>query len=121
LIEERKESAAELARLQENLIESNEDQLNGQPPVKRKYLEAEMDSTYIANKDPEDDTLNSISNPCKSAKHQLEQSIERFKEDIECKNVQITEIQQMILEGDQGIFISFYFKFFHMNFFINHL
>ena len=105
LIEERKESAAELARLQEKLNELNEDHSCGQPAVKRKYLGSEMDSTYIANKDPEEDNLNSISSPFKSSRHQLEQRIERIKEDIECKNVQITEIQQMVLEGDQGLFL----------------
>ena len=52
-----------------------------------------------------EDNLNSISSPFKSSRHQLEQRIERIKEDIECKNVQITEIQQMVLEGDQGLFL----------------
>jgi kinesin family protein 4/21/27 len=118
LIEERKESAAELARLQEKLNEINDDQSSGQPAVKRKYLGAEMDSTYIANKDFDEDALNSMASPCKSSKHQLELRIERIKEDIECKNVQITEIQQMVLEGDQGIFINIHlFLMFYNNYF----
>lgn len=91
LIEERKESAAELARLEEKLNELHDE--NG-PSRKRKFFKNnEFDVTYKQGDNADDDEMSRAT---------LESRIERIKEDIECKTVQINEIQQTVIEGDQG-------------------
>lgn len=101
LLAERKETAAELAKLQEELnAKFNSSNDESMPPpaslsIKRKF---DNDATYIAGSasscglEDEETQLNRL---------QLEQRIERIKEDIEMKSVQINEIQQMVIEGDQ--------------------
>ena len=101
LIAERKETAAELAKLQDELAKMEQETKTSQsmPPPKRKF---DIDATYIAgsgggggnntNLEDEETELQRL---------QIEQRIERIKEDIECKNLQINEIQQMVIEGDQ--------------------
>jgi len=96
LIAERKETAAELAKLQDDLARMEQEAKNQcMPPPKRKF---DIDATYIAgsssnnNLEDEETELHRL---------QTEQRIERIKEDIECKNLQINEIQQMVIEGDQ--------------------
>lgn len=90
LIEERKESAAELARLEEKLTtmhEAGESDMDGesrQPAMKRKF--AATDNAFDSDED----------------RAHLRARIDRLKEDIECKSIQINDIQQMVLEGDQG-------------------
>ena len=99
LIEERKETAAELARLQDKLGEYAGIDEQGVQAVKRKYLNVDMDSTYCKpHLDIDEDCQAS---PSKMSRHQLQQRIERIKEEIECKNIQINDIQQMVIEGDQ--------------------
>lgn len=81
LIEERKESAAELKRLQEKLQEL-EDFANEEPGTKRKQISNFSDEEF-------------------ESPIQLEEKIERLKEDIEGKSLQINEIQQMVIDGEQ--------------------
>jgi hypothetical protein len=105
LIDERKECAAELAKLNEKIKELNtENPLMG-PLVKRKNQESDagntpgcMDSTYSVrpaiaiHKDDDEAQMN---------KAHIQQRIERVPEEIESKNVQISEIQLMVIEGDR--------------------
>jgi kinesin family protein 4/21/27 len=99
LIEERKESAAELTKLEEKLNEIDDELTN---PPKNKERKFEMDSTYIAGANTPNDIDLCDEEALVRDRQELEQRIERLKEDIECKNVQINEIQQMVIEGDQG-------------------
>jgi kinesin family protein 4/21/27 len=100
LLAERKETAAELAKLQEELNKFDELMPPPKQPSKRKF---DTDTTYIAGSS----VGSSISSNCleddenQLNRLQLEQRIERIKEDIEMKSVQINEIQQMVIEGDQ--------------------
>ncbi len=96
LIEERKESAAELARLEEKMNELDDE--NG-PSRKRKFKN-EFDMGYKQSDNADDEEM---------SRSTLESRIERIKEDIECKTVQINEIQQTVIEGDQGETSSCYF------------
>lgn len=89
LLEERKESAMELNRLEEK-VASLKDTDEMKPPAAKqpkKYY-------YHNNEEKEPDDEESVL--------QLENKIERLKEEIECKSNQINEIQQMVLDGDQG-------------------
>ena len=100
LMDERKESGAELITLTEKLENLNENASSNihPPPVKqRKQTNVDMDSTYIASTCDEEDT-----DGMKKNRNELEKRIERIKEEIEMKNVQINEIQSMVIEGDQG-------------------
>ena len=54
-----------------------------------------MDSTYVASTCDEEESDEN------KKRVELERRIERIKEEIEMKNVQINEIQQMVIEGDQ--------------------
>jgi kinesin family member 4 len=118
LIDERKECAVELARLNDKLTELNTENplMPLVPLAKRKNLESDagntpgcMDSTYIArpaiatNMDDDEAHIN---------KAHIQQRIERIAEEIEGKNVQINEIQQMVIEGDAGNKKSFHFDYF---------
>ena len=94
LIAERKETAAELAKLQEELTRMDQED-KSMPPPKRKF---DIDATYIAGAN---DANNTDDQESQLQRLQLEQQIERIKEDIECKNIQINEVQQMVIEGDQ--------------------
>ncbi len=96
LIQERRESAAELAQLKKELSDINED-YGASSSKRNKTVHHNMDSTYVASRD--DDYISDAKSALKS---EIEQKIERTEEDIECKNVQINEIQQMVIEGDQG-------------------
>lgn len=108
LIEERKESSADLITLTEKLEQLNENVGKSgsmYPPIKqRKHGNADMDSTYITSTCDEED-----SEEVKKNRNELEKRIERIKEEIEMKNVQINEIQSMVIEGDQGLFFFYNF------------
>lgn len=94
LMDERKESAAELARLEEKLavladLSDSDQGTDGEtrhPAHKRKFGAA---AAAAAVDDEFEDRA------------QLRARIERLREDIECKSIQINDIQQMVLEGDQ--------------------
>ena len=90
LIEERKDTAAELQRLTAELAQVSDDE-DAAPPKRKMFKEEDNGAT------PTDEESSG------SAKKQIQTRIERLKEDIECKNVQINEIQQMVIEGDQGL------------------
>jgi hypothetical protein len=100
LIEERKESALELAKCEEKLAldaggSNDEDAAEcdeGPPACKRRYLHCD------GGDNSQDDEQE---NAGKSGRARLAARIARIKEDIECKSIQINDIQQMILEGDQ--------------------
>jgi kinesin family member 4 len=99
LLAERKETAAELAKLQEELNKFDELMPPPQQPSKRKF---DTDTTYIAGSSVGNSSSNCVDDEENQLnKLQLEQRIERIKEDIEMKSVQINEIQQMVIEGDQ--------------------
>ena len=117
LIEERKEAASELARLQEKHDETEHDTPLGSTAIggssKRKFAAAgfdnngpsAMDTTYTTSSSSADTAL--VSSPSQPpARLALQQRIERIKEDIECKSVQINEIQTMVIEGDQGAILT---------------
>jgi len=92
LIEERKESAAELVILGERLDALCERESGGAAAKQRRV---DMDSTYVASTcDEEED------GEAKKRRGELERQIERTKEEIEMKNVQINELQSMVIEGD---------------------
>lgn len=55
-----------------------------------------LDATYFAR--PNDPGNNEMSEEVR----ELKNKIDGIKCDIECKNTQINEIQQMVIEGDQG-------------------
>jgi hypothetical protein len=95
MLDERKEAASELARLTKELYDL-EDEISR--PVMKRPRAVGLDSTYIAgaNNDAEEDQEKV------QARLDLEDRIERLKEDIECKNIQINEAQQTVIEGDQG-------------------
>lgn len=108
LIEARKESAAELARLTERFNEMVDDDDFCKPTSSKLPKYTDMDATYVAGSR----FTPSISTPSMSndqsdeyeinqlTRGQIEQRIIRLKEDIECKNIQITEAQQTVIEGD---------------------
>ena len=102
LIEERKESGAELTKLAEKLEEMKSEEM-GVGPAKRNKVSYDMDATYIAGSRA--DSAHASANEEEggsSGRVKLEQQIERLREEIECKSVQINEIQQMVIEGDLG-------------------
>lgn len=94
LTEERKESAAELARLEDKLasMADDSDMSIEAPAAKRNrlYSRATDGSENESESAPE-------------TRSQLKVRVERLREDIECKSIQINDIQQMVLEGDQGL------------------
>ncbi len=91
LIEERKESGAELVCLTDKLEALGERECGGNAKQRR----VDMDSTYMASTCDEED-----GGEVKIRKEKLEKQIERVKEEIEMKNVQINELQSMVIEGD---------------------
>ena len=98
LIQERRESAAELAQLTKELADMGDECGASASKRNKPSIQHSMDSTYVASKEErgnEDDAKSSY-------RSELEEKIVRIEEDIECKNVQINEIQQMVIEGDQG-------------------
>ena len=102
LIEERKELAGELTKLQEKHKDLQSNSNEDEPPNKLNKR-GEMDTTYFAR--PNNVTMIESNEEIKD----LKAKIDAIKCDIECKNTQINDIQQMVIEGDQGI--SFiYFK-----------
>jgi kinesin family protein 4/21/27 len=102
LIEERKESGAELTKLAEKLEEMKSEEMGGGgAPAKRNKPSYDMDATYIAGSRAVEASANEEEGGS-SGRAKLEQQIERLREEIECKNVQINEIQQMVIEGDLG-------------------
>lgn len=86
LLEERKENAADLARLTDKLNRLNEAE-NSMSRNKRKYTENDTEEGEDNNE---------------SSKTELMQRIQRLNEEIECKSLQINEIQQMVIDGEQG-------------------
>ena len=121
LIEERKETAAELNKLTDKLNKefgsapmSDDASLMPPPPVpaKRRFLGGDMDSTYRAY--PSADSVGASGEETES-RGQLEQKIQQLKEEIECKTIQINDIQQMVIEGDQGK-LSLFCPSFHGSF-----
>ena len=98
LIEERKDTAAELHRLTAELAQISDDE-DAAPPKRKLFKEEDNGAT------PTHEETSG------SAKKQIQTRIERLKEDIECKNIQIKQIQQMLIEGDQG-FSTLKFRFF---------
>ena len=112
LIDERKESAAELAKLTEKLTKeygssSSDDASSMMPPPpapaakrSRFLASSDMDTTYIAYPSASGDST--CTGEEVESRGQLEQKIEQLKEEIECKTIQINDIQQMVIEGDQG-------------------
>lgn len=104
LIEERKESSIELIQLTEKLDRYGQE--NDVPYKQRKLGNVELDSTYVASTADEED-----SEERKKKRDELAKRIERTKEEIEMKNVQINELQAMVIEGDAGQG-SYNFRFF---------
>ncbi len=101
LLEERKETAAELTKLQDRLTDIG---VAEEPPSKQRKC-VDMDSTYVTSncsKELDEEAGATGNSPSKMNRIQLVQRIERIKEEIECKNVQINELQQMVIEADQG-------------------
>ena len=109
MYEERKEAATELARLNKELQDLDNDLFAAQPAFKRQRHPSQVvdfDSTYIAgandsgaistNAGPDEDPEK------ENIRAELKLKIERLTEDIECMNVQIREAQQTVMEGDQG-------------------
>ncbi len=101
LIEERKELAVELARLQSKHKSLDPHCQEASPPSKvmKREISYDLDTTYVAN---------NSGGPCDGTEANedsvsyLRQRIQHIKNEIECKNTQINEIQQMVIEGDQG-------------------
>jgi hypothetical protein len=106
MLDERKEAASELAKLTKELADMDDLDMS-QPLAKRPRAPQtfSLDSTYIAG-------AASAVSPAKyeedeskvQARLELEDRICRLNEDIECKNIQINEAQQTVIEGDQGMF-----------------
>ncbi len=102
MLDERKEAASELARLTKELSEMDDEILHHQPLMKRPRAIG-LDSTYIAGAASNDLTSNATEDEeMEKARHELEERIYRLKDDIDCKNIQINEAQQTVIEGDQG-------------------
>ena len=94
LIQERREAAAELQAVKREYEEYAEDCGGTTYGTKRSKVVLSMDATYVSNnKDEESESR-------KLYKSELDLKIKRIEDDIECKNVQINEIQQMMLESD---------------------
>ena len=94
LINERREAAAELEALKAEFDSLNGDETLGTSySAKRSKINYNMDSTYVSGKEEESENN-------KAGKQELEKKIKRIEDDIECKNVQINEIQQMVIESD---------------------
>jgi kinesin family protein 4/21/27 len=104
LIQERRDSAAELEALKREFVEEyvdddedvkNDDAANSTKSSSRpKRNRFNMDATYVQQQ-------NGIANEERAElKRELEQKIKRVEDDIECKNLQINEIQQMVIEND---------------------
>lgn len=91
LIDERKESAAELARLEDKLASMSE------TATGESDLESGVDSRHPAVKRK----LNTQQHDDEDDRTQMRARVDRLREDIECKSIQINDIQQMVLEGDQ--------------------
>lgn len=101
LIEERKEANSELTRLNKernDLIELNNN-IAKQSNNKRKLVD--MDCTYVAGGPaaPSNDDQEEVER--NNAIADLDSRILRLEEEIECKSIQITEIQQTVIDGDQ--------------------
>ena len=90
LIDERKQLACELASLQERYKDLQTSSNDEEPP--KKVIKS-LDETYFAH--PNDAVPNDEISI-------LKEKIDEIKTDIECKNTQINEIQQMVIEGDLG-------------------
>jgi len=90
LLDERKELSAELAVLQQRLGDDGAE--SDEPPAK---MRAGLDQTYVSssNRNNGDESDES--------RAQLRDKIDNVKGEIECKSIQINEIQQMLLESDQ--------------------
>jgi len=95
LIEERKDLAGELTKLQDKYKELQNNSNDDEPPSKLDKAEA-ANTTYFAR--PNNLTMIESSEEIR----ELKNKIDGIKCDIECKNTQINEIQQMVIEGDQG-------------------
>lgn len=65
------------------------------PPLKNPRKNQDMDSTYVASTCDEEESDET------KRRAELEKRIERIKEEIEMKNVQINETQQILIDGDQ--------------------
>ena len=99
LIEQRKETSAELSKLTDRLskefgADSDADVAMATSSLKRRVESHDMDTTYVAGSRAIE------SDPPSKADQLLK--IEQLKEEIECKTIQINDIQQMVIEGDQG-------------------
>ena len=103
LIDERKDLAGELTRLQEKYREANSN--DDEPPSKMKRDEKILDTTYLTRLN-DGGNINETSDEFRD----LRDKIENIKCDIECKNTQINEIQQMVIEGDQGKFLKYFYQ-----------
>ena len=94
LIQERREAAAELQALKREYEEYVDDCGGATYGAKRNKIIHNMDATYVSNgKEDESESR-------RLYKNDLDLKIKRIEDDIECKNVQINEIQQMVLESD---------------------
>ena len=102
LIQDRKDLASELVALKSEYEEFADAECDGGHSsasyAKRNKIQHEynMDSTYISSSPNKEEENESRLN----YKQALEQKIQRVEDDIECKNVQINALQQMMLESD---------------------
>lgn len=75
-----------------------------EPPakLKRETSNVNLDTTYVArNNNNNNNFINNVE--YNEEMKELKDKIENIKSEIECKNTQINEIQQMVIEGDQGM------------------
>jgi hypothetical protein len=95
LIKERKDLACELAKYEEELAlagnNADDDDDDECAPPSSKRLLTEQGVSHFAGQE----------NGNKTARAELKERIGRVKDELECKSMQINDIQQMILEGDQ--------------------
>jgi hypothetical protein len=111
LIDERKELAVELTRLQAKYKSLDPHGHDVPPPSKMMRREAtyNLDTTYVASNNDQYEICESN----ESSLDYLQERVNSIKNEIECKSTQINEIQQMIIEGDQDDKIKHMFNNLH--------